>query len=212
MKAAFKIWKLQKCKTNRFIELCFKLLFSEKSEHDVVSRTPKWSVNCCRLSGDKHSVHIRQVTTRKSYQGHGCTVLDVSLGSRREIFRILGFLPKQLAQTSGLTCWAQRCIACSHNFFFFFYLCSPVTAATLTLLKPLPLGEHSVPIHVTDLQGNGKEQTVKVRICKCKNGACLPIENSVTLGPLGILAMLLPLALLLLLCESPPPIPATPLT
>lgn len=80
----------------------------------------------------------------------------------------------------------------------------PATAATLTLLKPLPLGEHSVPIQVTDLQGNGKEQTVKVRICKCKNGACLPMENSVTLGPLGILAMLLPLVLLLLLCKSPP--------
>nr|XP_046264009.1 desmocollin 2 like [Scatophagus argus] len=74
------------------------------------------------------------------------------------------------------------------------------TAATLKQLKELPTGIHDVPVEVTDLQGFGKKQTVKVRICQCRNGACLAKESSVSLGALALLAMLLPLALLLLLC------------
>ncbi|XP_038573882.1 desmocollin 2 like [Micropterus salmoides] len=73
------------------------------------------------------------------------------------------------------------------------------TTATLQHLKELPTGIHTVPIYVTDLQGFGKTQTVKVRICQCRNGACLAKQSSVSLGPLALLAMLLPLALLLLL-------------
>lgn len=65
------------------------------------------------------------------------------------------------------------------------------------------MGVHSVDLIVRDLQGLGKTQTVNVKVCKCKNGACLGNDKSVSLGPMGILAMLLPLALLLLLCESP---------
>lgn len=65
------------------------------------------------------------------------------------------------------------------------------------------MGIHNVPIDVKDLQGFGKTQMMKVRICQCRNGACLAKESSVSLGPLALLAMLLPLALLLLLCESP---------
>lgn len=74
------------------------------------------------------------------------------------------------------------------------------TAATLQQIKPLPTGIHTVPMDVRDLQGFGKTQTVKVRICQCRNGACLAKQSSVSLGPLALLAMLLPLALLLLLC------------
>ncbi|XP_033492070.2 desmocollin 2-like protein [Epinephelus lanceolatus] len=73
------------------------------------------------------------------------------------------------------------------------------TAATLQHLKELPTGIHDVAMEVSDLQGNGKVQTAKVRICQCRNGACLAKQRSVSLGPLGILALLLPLALLLLL-------------
>ncbi|XP_076601403.1 desmocollin 2-like protein [Chaetodon auriga] len=74
------------------------------------------------------------------------------------------------------------------------------TAATLKQIKVLPTGIHNVPIDVTDLQGFGRKQTVKVRICQCRNGACLAKQSSVSLGALALLAMLLPLALLLLLC------------
>ncbi|XP_033993194.1 desmocollin 2 like isoform X2 [Trematomus bernacchii] len=73
------------------------------------------------------------------------------------------------------------------------------TAATLKHVKDLPTGIYEVPLHVTDLQGSGKTQVAQVRICECKNGACLDKDHSVSLGPLGILALLLPLLLLLLL-------------
>uniref|UniRef100_A0A3Q2WFL0 Desmocollin 2 like n=1 Tax=Haplochromis burtoni TaxID=8153 RepID=A0A3Q2WFL0_HAPBU len=73
------------------------------------------------------------------------------------------------------------------------------TAATLEQLKPLYLGMHTVDLTVTDLQGSGKTQTVNLRVCKCKNGVCPGKDRSVSLGPLGILTMLLPVALLLLL-------------
>lgn len=74
------------------------------------------------------------------------------------------------------------------------------TTATLQQLKDLPTGIHNVPLDIKDLQGFGKTQTVKVRICQCRNGACLAKQSSVSLGALALLAMLLPLALLLLLC------------
>ncbi|XP_057714380.1 desmocollin 2-like protein [Corythoichthys intestinalis] len=73
------------------------------------------------------------------------------------------------------------------------------TAATLNQLKDLPLKVHHVPVEVKDLQGNGKIQTVNVRLCQCRNGACLTKPWSASLGPLGWLAFLLPLLLLLLL-------------
>ncbi|KAK2822450.1 hypothetical protein Q5P01_022515 [Channa striata] len=74
------------------------------------------------------------------------------------------------------------------------------TSAMLTQLKELPTGIYTVPIDVKDLQGFGKTQSAKVRICQCKNGVCLAKPSSVSLGGLALLAMLLPLALLLLLC------------
>uniref|UniRef100_UPI0037E7CDDD desmocollin 2-like protein n=1 Tax=Semicossyphus pulcher TaxID=241346 RepID=UPI0037E7CDDD len=73
------------------------------------------------------------------------------------------------------------------------------TAVTLKHLKELPTGIYNVPVVVKDLQGTGETQTATVRICQCKNGRCLAKESNVSLGPLGILALLLPLALLLLL-------------
>lgn len=73
------------------------------------------------------------------------------------------------------------------------------TTATLKQMKALPTGMYHVPIDIKDLQGHGETQTVKVRICQCRNGVCLAKGSSVTLGPLGILTLLLPLALLLLL-------------
>ncbi|XP_063742116.1 desmocollin 2-like protein isoform X2 [Eleginops maclovinus] len=73
------------------------------------------------------------------------------------------------------------------------------TAATLKHIKDLPTGIYEVPLDVTDLQGYGKTQVAKVRICQCSNGACLDKDHSVSLGPMGILALLLPLLLLLLL-------------
>ena len=66
----------------------------------------------------------------------------------------------------------------------------------------LPNGLYTVPLMVKDLQGFGKTQTVMVRICRCRNGACLAYQNSTSLGVWAILAMLLALCLLLLLCES----------
>uniref|UniRef100_A0A3B4ZHU3 Desmocollin-2-like n=1 Tax=Stegastes partitus TaxID=144197 RepID=A0A3B4ZHU3_9TELE len=77
------------------------------------------------------------------------------------------------------------------------------TAGTLQQMKELPTGIYKVPMKVTDLQGFGRDQTVNVRICQCRNGVCLAKDRSVTLGGMGILALLLPLALLLLLRESP---------
>ncbi|XP_030017235.1 desmocollin 2-like protein [Sphaeramia orbicularis] len=73
------------------------------------------------------------------------------------------------------------------------------TAATLQQMKALHTGPHKVQVEVRDLQGNGKIQTVEVRICQCRNGVCPAKLKSASLGPLGILALLLPLFLLLLL-------------
>lgn len=89
--------------------------------------------------------------------------------------------------------------------FFTLLICpsSADTAATLTHRKDLPTGMYDVNVEVKDLQGYGEVQTVKVRICQCKNGVCMAKQTSVALGPLGILTLLLPLALLLLLCKSP---------
>ncbi|XP_070701530.1 desmocollin 2-like protein isoform X2 [Pempheris klunzingeri] len=74
------------------------------------------------------------------------------------------------------------------------------TAVTLQQKKVLHLGIHKVSMDIKDLQGNGDIQEVEVRICKCRNEACLAKESSVSLGALALLAMLLPLVLLLLLC------------
>lgn len=74
-------------------------------------------------------------------------------------------------------------------------------------MKELPRGMYKVDVDVRDAQSNGGIQTVKVRICQCRNGACMPKDSSVSLGALALLAMLLPLALLLLLCESHTAIP-----
>ena len=88
------------------------------------------------------------------------------------------------------------------NLFNFFSCLSSVdTSATLKHIKELPTGIYTVPVDVTDLQGYGKTQKLTVRICQCRNGACLAKESSISLGGLALLAMLLPLALLLLLCE-----------
>ncbi|XP_010774155.1 desmocollin 2-like protein [Notothenia coriiceps] len=73
------------------------------------------------------------------------------------------------------------------------------TAATLKHVKDLPRGIYEVPLDVTDLQGSGKTQVAQVRICECRNGVCLDKDHSTSLGPMGILALLLPLLLLLLL-------------
>lgn len=74
-------------------------------------------------------------------------------------------------------------------------------------MKELSRGMYKVDVDVKDAQSNGGIQTVKVRICQCRNGVCVPKESSVSFGALAILAMLLPLALLLLLCESHTDIP-----
>ncbi|XP_072219320.1 desmocollin 2-like protein [Leuresthes tenuis] len=74
------------------------------------------------------------------------------------------------------------------------------TAATLHQVKELRRGIHQVPLIVRDMQGKGETQMVTVKVCRCRNGACLANQRSVELGPMGILALLLPLALLLLLC------------
>lgn len=106
-----------------------------------------------------------------------------------------------------MLCTVLRCCfseKCTSSYFFFSCASSPDTAATLEQIKALPRGIHNVPVDIKDLQGFGEEQTVKVRICQCRNGVCLAKETSVSLGALALLAMLLPLVLLLLLCESPP--------
>ena len=81
----------------------------------------------------------------------------------------------------------------------FFPLPPTATQATLEQKKELPLGIYSVPVMVTDLQGSGTVQTVKVKLCHCSRGVCVPTSYSIGLGPLGILTLLLPLLLLLLL-------------
>ncbi|KAK5617769.1 hypothetical protein CRENBAI_000379 [Crenichthys baileyi] len=73
------------------------------------------------------------------------------------------------------------------------------TAALLMQKKKLPTGIYVVSIIAEDQQGFGGKQTAKMRICHCINGACMDKARSVVLGPLGILALLLPLFLLLLL-------------
>lgn len=78
------------------------------------------------------------------------------------------------------------------------FLCAD-TAATLQQAGVLHTGVYKVPLMVTDLQGEGKLQTVNVKVCQCRNGVCLSKDTSIDLGPLGILALLLPLLLLLLL-------------
>lgn len=70
-------------------------------------------------------------------------------------------------------------------------------------MKELPTGRHTVPVDIKDLQGAGKTQTATVRICSCRNNQCIVNPNSVSFGPMGLLALLLPLFLLLLLGESP---------
>lgn len=91
---------------------------------------------------------------------------------------------------------------------FLFRVSSPATAAVLKQAKDLPRRVYQVDVDVKDLQSNGGIQTVSVRVCQCRNGACVAQDSSSSLGPLGWLAMLLPLALLLLLCEWAPPSPA----
>ena len=88
--------------------------------------------------------------------------------------------------------------------FFFQHISSTATAAILKHNKELPTGKYIVPVDITDLQGQGKTQMVPVRICECRSGACLAQDRSTSLGSMGLLAMLLPLVLLLLLCEYPP--------
>lgn len=78
---------------------------------------------------------------------------------------------------------------------------SPATTALLKQMKDLPRGLYKVDIDIKDLQGIGGIQTVSVSICQCRNGVCMAKESSVSMGSLAWLAMLLPLALLLLLCE-----------
>ncbi|XP_054482774.1 desmocollin 2-like protein [Anoplopoma fimbria] len=73
------------------------------------------------------------------------------------------------------------------------------TVATLQQLKDLPTGIYHVSLDIKDLQGSGQTQTATVRICNCKNGVCLTKPTSTSLGPMGILTLLLPLLLLLLL-------------
>ncbi|XP_062338484.1 desmocollin 2-like protein [Osmerus eperlanus] len=74
------------------------------------------------------------------------------------------------------------------------------TAATLVQTRELSTGIYEVPLVVKDLQGMGEEQTVTIRVCRCRSGACVAQQKSTTLGGWAILAMLLPLALLTLLC------------
>uniref|UniRef100_A0A1A7XC89 Desmocollin 2 like n=1 Tax=Iconisemion striatum TaxID=60296 RepID=A0A1A7XC89_9TELE len=73
------------------------------------------------------------------------------------------------------------------------------TAAKLKQMKTLSTGIYDVPITVRDQQGYGVEKIMKVTICKCKNGACLAQKRAVALGPMGALALFLPLLFLLLL-------------
>lgn len=81
--------------------------------------------------------------------------------------------------------------------FFFF----ADTAATLQQESELPTEVYEIPVLVTDLQGMGETQVVRVRICRCHYDQCVVRDKSTALGVGGILAMLLGLALLLLLCE-----------
>ncbi|XP_011485197.1 desmocollin-2 isoform X2 [Oryzias latipes] len=74
------------------------------------------------------------------------------------------------------------------------------TTAMLKQLKDLPRGRYEIPLIVRDQQSFGKTQTVTATLCVCtKQGVCQANQSSISLGPLGILALLLPLFLLLLL-------------
>ncbi|XP_048832662.1 desmocollin 2 like [Brienomyrus brachyistius] len=73
------------------------------------------------------------------------------------------------------------------------------TSAVLVPAQDLPKGQYDVPLTIKDLQGQGKEQTVNVKICHCVKGACSSQDSSKVLGNLGFLALLLPLLLLALL-------------
>ncbi|KAF6739240.1 Desmocollin-3 [Oryzias melastigma] len=74
------------------------------------------------------------------------------------------------------------------------------TTAFLKQVKDLPRGKYEIPLTVTDQQSFGSTQTATVTLCVCTNqGVCQANQSSVSLGPLGILALLLPLFLLLLL-------------
>uniref|UniRef100_A0A1A8PC63 Desmocollin 2 like n=2 Tax=Nothobranchius rachovii TaxID=451742 RepID=A0A1A8PC63_9TELE len=74
------------------------------------------------------------------------------------------------------------------------------TSAKLKQVKPLSTGIYDVPITVRDQQGYGAEKITKVTICRCRSGVCLAQKRAVALGPMGALALFLPLLLLLLLC------------
>lgn len=86
----------------------------------------------------------------------------------------------------------------------------PGTAAVLKQTKDLPRKVYKVDVDVRDLQGIGGIQTVSVRVCQCRNDVCMAKDSSAVLGSLGWLALLLPLALLLLLCEFHVPARAPP--
>uniref|UniRef100_A0A3Q2EI33 Desmocollin 1 n=2 Tax=Cyprinodon variegatus TaxID=28743 RepID=A0A3Q2EI33_CYPVA len=73
------------------------------------------------------------------------------------------------------------------------------TAGMLLAKEKLPRGLYNVPITVNDQQGHGETQMTEVMICQCVNNKCITKDRSIALGPLGILALLLPLLLLLLL-------------
>ncbi|KAJ3594704.1 hypothetical protein NHX12_004011, partial [Muraenolepis orangiensis] len=47
------------------------------------------------------------------------------------------------------------------------------TAATLHQIKDLPVAVYQVSMMVTDLQGHGELQAVKVKICQCRKGVCV---------------------------------------
>ncbi|XP_013886023.1 desmocollin 2-like protein [Austrofundulus limnaeus] len=76
---------------------------------------------------------------------------------------------------------------------------SNATSAKLKQVKKLPTGVYDVSMVVKDLQGYGEKQTTKVTICQCQNGVCVAKKSAVSLGPMGALALFLPLLLLLLL-------------
>uniref|UniRef100_A0A3P9J7Q5 Desmocollin 2 like n=1 Tax=Oryzias latipes TaxID=8090 RepID=A0A3P9J7Q5_ORYLA len=74
------------------------------------------------------------------------------------------------------------------------------TTGMLKQLKDLPRGRYEIPLIVRDQQSFGKTQTATATLCVCtKQGVCQANQSSISLGPLGILALLLPLFLLLLL-------------
>ncbi|XP_073672750.1 desmocollin 2-like protein [Garra rufa] len=78
------------------------------------------------------------------------------------------------------------------------------SSVVLEQASAMPNGLYSVPILVKDLQGNGKEQIVNVRVCNCEReengvGICGARSASSSLGGLGILALVLSGLLLLLL-------------